>query len=147
MPVPFDYIFPSDTPEGAVTFDVEFDLDPSDTGHSTPNNDENTEAFGEVFIDSPNPQSVSSLALVSDWVVTSCHPKSDQPQTVNMRRQFPIFHLYCHSITLVFTRFSLTVLNRSTTPAVHMSSLEVLNIPSCKCPRLVDLALTLVSRV
>jgi hypothetical protein len=38
--------------------------------------------FGEVFISSPNPGSVSSLALESDWVLTDCDRTSDQPQTV-----------------------------------------------------------------
>ena len=94
VPVPFDDIFPSDVVEGAETFDVEFDPDGSNTGHSTTNNDENTEAFGEVFIDSPNAQSVSSMALISDWTVTSCDPRSDQPQTVSMLRQFPPFSFF-----------------------------------------------------
>ena len=89
MPVPFDDIFPSNVVEGAETFDVEFDSDhpfsnSSSSGSLVTGDDENSEAFGEVFIDSPNPQSVSSMALVSDWIVTSCDPKSDQPQTVSM---------------------------------------------------------------
>ena len=93
MPVPFDDIFPCGVLEGAETFDVEFDPDVSNSSSSayssslsTTNDSENSEAFGEVFIDSPNLQSVSSMAPVSDWVVTSCDPRSDQPQTVSMRR-------------------------------------------------------------
>lgn len=85
MPVPFYDIFPSNVIEGAETFDVEFDPEQSSSGSlSVPSYNENNAAFGEVFIDSPNPQSVSSMALVSDWVVTSCDPKSDQLQTVSM---------------------------------------------------------------
>ena len=100
MPVPFDDIFPSDVVEGAETFDVEFDPDVSSSGSSsTPIYNENDGAFGEVFIDSPNTQSVSSMAPVSDWVVTSCDPKSDQPQTVRMRHRFSHLPLHCHSIT------------------------------------------------
>jgi hypothetical protein len=91
VPVPFEDIFSSDVVDGAITFDAQFDPEDSNTAHSTKNNDENTEAFGEVFIDSPNTQSVSSMALVSDWVLTSCDSKSDQPQTVSMRHQFPHF--------------------------------------------------------
>jgi hypothetical protein len=109
VPVPFDDIFPSDVVEGTETFDVEFDPDVPNTGssvysssYSTTNNDENTEAFGEVFIDSPNSQSVSSMALVSDWVVTSCDPRSDQPQTVSMRRRFPHFHFALSLIPVNF---------------------------------------------
>jgi hypothetical protein len=36
----------------------------------------------EVFISSPNPGSVSSLDIASDWVVTNCSATNDQPQTV-----------------------------------------------------------------
>ncbi|CAK5269218.1 unnamed protein product, partial [Mycena citricolor] len=43
---------------------------------------ENDSPFGEVFISSPNPGSVSSLDLASDWVIHDCDAKSDQPQTV-----------------------------------------------------------------
>ena len=155
MPVPFDDIFPSTVIEGAETFDVEFDPVSNSTssssassGTSTPDDDENSEAFGEVFIDSPNDQSVSSMAPVSDWVVTSCDPKSDQPQTVSMRSHSP--HLSFRIVTqspLIMPRFSLTVLNQWIALAVHMSSLETLSIQLCKCPRLADLALTLASRI
>ena len=154
MPVPFDDIFPSTIIEGAETFDVEFDPVSNSTssssassGTSTPDDDENSEAFGEVFIDSPNGQSVSSLAPVSDWVVTSCDPKSDQPQTVSMRCQPPFPLLIVTQTPLIMARFSLTVLSRWIALAVRMSSLEALSIQLCKCPRLADLALTLVSRV
>ena len=37
----------------------------------------------EVFISSPNPGSVSSLDISSDWVVTNCSATNDQPQTVS----------------------------------------------------------------
>lgn len=40
--------------------------------------------FGEVFISSPNPQSVSSLDTVSDWVLVGCSQASDQPQQVRV---------------------------------------------------------------
>ncbi|KAG6834187.1 hypothetical protein H0H93_011322, partial [Arthromyces matolae] len=43
---------------------------------------ENDSAFGEVFISSPNPSSVSSLDFQSDWVITGCDANSDQPQEV-----------------------------------------------------------------
>ncbi|KIJ58948.1 glycoside hydrolase family 18 protein [Hydnomerulius pinastri MD-312] len=88
VPVPFYDIFPSNITEGAETFDVEFDPDVTNSpqvasgSNSTTTDNENTEAFGEVFIDSPNANAVSSMAVVSDWVVTSCDPTSDQAQTV-----------------------------------------------------------------
>jgi hypothetical protein len=48
-------------------------------------------AFGEVFIDSPNAGSVSSMDSKSDWVITSCSASSDQPQSV--RLLFPsVYH-------------------------------------------------------
>lgn len=43
---------------------------------------QNEEAFGEIFIDSPNANAVSSMAHTADWVITDCHPTSDQPQEV-----------------------------------------------------------------
>ena len=47
----------------------------------------------EVFISSPNPGSVSSLDIASDWVVTNCSATNDQPQTVSriLRPTLPIF--------------------------------------------------------
>lgn len=42
--------------------------------------DENSGAFGEIFIDSPKASSVSSLSVQSDWVITGCDARSDQPQ-------------------------------------------------------------------
>ncbi|KAF9480694.1 hypothetical protein BDN70DRAFT_992496 [Pholiota conissans] len=95
IPVPFDDIFPSTVPEGSETFTVDID---TDSGHSSsssaeavysgaPDDLENgpTEEFtpfGEVFIDSPNPQSVSSLDVESHWVIVGCNPTSDQAQQV-----------------------------------------------------------------
>jgi hypothetical protein len=91
--VPFSNVFDTSiVKQGAETFQVEFDPDQGASQGSNgagassdfpSNNRENDEAFGEVFIDSPNPSSVSSLALQSDWVITSCHPTSDQPQQVH----------------------------------------------------------------
>ncbi|KAJ7155586.1 hypothetical protein C8R46DRAFT_1196404 [Mycena filopes] len=90
-PLPFDDIFPSGTPEGSLTFQEEFDPDEGvadgkmGSGPSSPlpnAQDENDTAFGEVFIDSPNAGSVSSLELTTNWVITECHPTSDQPQSV-----------------------------------------------------------------
>ncbi len=89
--IPFDDIFPPTVPEGSIDFQEEFDPDEGVKGSqigsgSSSNlaNDhlENDEAFGEVFIDSPNAGSVSSLDIKTNWVVTSCHPTSDQPQSV-----------------------------------------------------------------
>ncbi|KAJ7155607.1 glycosyl hydrolases family 18-domain-containing protein [Mycena filopes] len=90
-PLPFDDIFPSGTPEGSLSFQEEFDPDEgvadgkTGSGSSSPlpnDQDENDTAFGEVFIDSPNAASVSSLELTTNWVITGCHPTSDQPQSV-----------------------------------------------------------------
>ncbi|KAJ7300594.1 hypothetical protein DFH08DRAFT_725187, partial [Mycena albidolilacea] len=92
-PIPFDDIFdPSQVPEGSLTFQEEFDPDEGieEEGkigagsHSMLPNDqeENESAFGEVFLDSPNSNSVSSLELKTNWVITSCHPTSDRPQEV-----------------------------------------------------------------
>ncbi|KAF9480725.1 hypothetical protein BDN70DRAFT_992516 [Pholiota conissans] len=95
IPVPFEDIFPSNVPEGSETFTVDIDTDlgtpPSSSAWENdsrvPENlekgpaEENT-PFGEVFIDSPNPQSVSSLAIESHWVIVGCDPTSDQAQQV-----------------------------------------------------------------
>ncbi|KAJ6523143.1 hypothetical protein DFH09DRAFT_1421136, partial [Mycena vulgaris] len=92
-PIPFDDIFPDTVPEGSLTFQEEFDPDEgveegkTGSGSSSilPNDqEENESAFGEVFINSPNSASVSSLDLRSNWVITSCHPTSDKPQSVPM---------------------------------------------------------------
>lgn len=94
LPVPFDDVFPDGVlvASGSTTFRVEFDPDEGakegaeGAGTSSPmpaDELENDEAFGEVFINSPNPSSVSSMTLASDWVVASCHPTTDQPQKVS----------------------------------------------------------------
>ncbi|KAJ7131799.1 hypothetical protein C8R43DRAFT_895506, partial [Mycena crocata] len=92
-PVPFSDIFPDTVPEGSITFQEEFDPDEgvkegstgAGTSSSLPNDqEENDTAFGEVFIDSPNSASVSSLDLKTNWVITDCHPTSDKPQSVLM---------------------------------------------------------------
>ncbi|KAJ6608966.1 hypothetical protein B0H10DRAFT_2066126 [Mycena sp. CBHHK59/15] len=92
-PVPFSDIFPDTVPEGSLSFQEEFDPDEgvpdgstgSGTSSPLPNDqEENDTAFGEVFIDSPNAASVSSLELKTNWVITSCHPTSDKPQSVLM---------------------------------------------------------------
>ncbi|KAJ7488142.1 hypothetical protein FB451DRAFT_1226548 [Mycena latifolia] len=92
-PIPFGDLFPDTVPEGGLTFQEEFDPDEgvqegstgSGTSSPLPNDaEENDSAFGEVFIDSPNAGSVSSLDLQTNWVITSCHPTSDQPQSVPM---------------------------------------------------------------
>lgn len=96
LPVPFSDIFPSGVPDnGNDLFHVDFDPDegtltdavktPSGTKSTfTESEDENSGAFGEIFIDSPKAGSVSSLAVQSDWVITDCDPRSDQPQQVPM---------------------------------------------------------------
>lgn len=45
---------------------------------------EEFEPFGEVFIDSPNPASVSSLSIEADWTIVGCDATSDQPQAVRL---------------------------------------------------------------
>ncbi|KAF5346427.1 hypothetical protein D9758_012782 [Tetrapyrgos nigripes] len=91
LPVPFGDVFPSTVKDsGNDLFTVDFDPDEGSPKFSedgtastfTGDDNENNGAFGEVFIDSPNPGSVSSLDLSSDWVLTSCDPRSDQPQTI-----------------------------------------------------------------
>lgn len=88
LPVPENWVFPqtfenSDTYDvnQPATFTVDFDdntgtSDSSSTGSGSSGvgNDgkENDSAFGEVFISSPNPSSVSSLDIQSDWVITGC---------------------------------------------------------------------------
>ncbi|KAK6987473.1 chitin-binding type-1 domain-containing protein [Favolaschia claudopus] len=98
LPVPESWVLPSldPTPGGhgvlqPATFTVDFDdnIGTSDTsqtgaGSSGESDDgkENDSPFGEVFISSPNPGSVSSLDLASDWVIHGCDRSSDQPQEV-----------------------------------------------------------------
>jgi hypothetical protein len=98
LPVPENWVFPQ-TFENSDTYDVnqpatftaDFDdntgtSDSSSTGSGSSGvGDDGTEddsAFGEVFISSPNPSSVSSLDIQSDWVITGCDATSDQPQEV-----------------------------------------------------------------
>jgi hypothetical protein len=95
LPVPEDWVIPVgvgyDSPEQPASFTLDFD---DDTGSSdstsqgagstgiSDDGDENESPFGEVFITSPNSQSVSSLDTHSDWVIVGCDAKSDQPQSV-----------------------------------------------------------------
>ncbi|KAJ7502451.1 hypothetical protein B0H11DRAFT_1712411, partial [Mycena galericulata] len=98
LPVPEQWVLPllDGIPGGdeviqPATFTVDFD---DNIGTSDPNQEgdgssgesddgqENDSPFGEVFISSPNPGSVSSLDLASDWVITGCARSSDQPQEV-----------------------------------------------------------------
>ena len=53
----------------------------------------------EVFISSPNPGSVSSLDISSDWVITDCSSTNDQPQTVRriLRPTLLIFLVFLFS--------------------------------------------------
>ncbi|KZS89652.1 hypothetical protein SISNIDRAFT_489074 [Sistotremastrum niveocremeum HHB9708] len=94
LPVPFEDVFPSGTPQGSESFTVNLDEDVEDVGDA-PSGDESSsewggsddgteedEPFGEVFIDSPNAGSVSSMALETNWVITNCSASSDQPQQV-----------------------------------------------------------------
>ncbi|KAJ7467040.1 hypothetical protein FB451DRAFT_1340516 [Mycena latifolia] len=98
LPVPEQWVLPSldPTPGGheviqPATFTVDFDdnIGSSDTSQSSAGSSgesddgkENDSLFGEVFISSPNPGSVSSLDLASDWVIQGCDRSSDQPQEV-----------------------------------------------------------------
>ncbi|KAF7354409.1 hypothetical protein MVEN_01129900 [Mycena venus] len=91
--IPFDNIFPDTVPEGSLSFQEEFDpdsgvgMDSDGAGTSSQLPDDRVEddtAFGEVFIDSPNANAVSSLELSTNWVVTQCSQTSDQPQAVAM---------------------------------------------------------------
>jgi len=98
LPVPENWVFPqtfenSDTydVDQPATFTADFDdntgtSDSSSTGSGSSgigdDGTENDSAFGEVFISSPNPSSVSSLDIQSDWVITGCDATSDQPQEV-----------------------------------------------------------------
>lgn len=90
LPAPFSDIFPSGVPDnGNDAFHVDLDPDvglkTSESGTFstfTETDNENTGAFGEIFIDSPKDSSVSSLNLQSDWVLTGCDAQSDQPQKV-----------------------------------------------------------------
>ncbi|KDR74915.1 hypothetical protein GALMADRAFT_141231 [Galerina marginata CBS 339.88] len=58
------------------------DFESGTTSTFTESEDENSGAFGEIFIDSPKASSVSSMNLQSNWVLTGCDAKSDQPQQV-----------------------------------------------------------------
>ncbi|KAJ7772314.1 glycosyl hydrolases family 18-domain-containing protein, partial [Mycena metata] len=90
LPVPFSDIFPSNVEDtGNDLFNVDFDPDQGDsfseegtTSTFKEDDNENNSAFGEVFIDSPNPSSVSSLDVTEGWVLSGCDAKSDQAQTV-----------------------------------------------------------------
>ncbi|KAF8816939.1 hypothetical protein BYT27DRAFT_6953579 [Phlegmacium glaucopus] len=95
LPIPVTDVFPA-TGNGfnvdqPATFTVDFDdntgtSDTSTTGAGSSgigdDGEENDSAFGEIFISSPNPGSVSSMDLASDWVITSCSATSDQAQNV-----------------------------------------------------------------
>ncbi|KAF8908652.1 hypothetical protein CPB84DRAFT_1843537 [Gymnopilus junonius] len=80
LPAPFSDIFPSGVPDsGNDLFHVDLDPDQGSTGSEsgtkstfTETDNEDSGAFGEVFIDSPKPSSVSSLNLQSDWVAAYC---------------------------------------------------------------------------
>ncbi|CAK5268570.1 unnamed protein product [Mycena citricolor] len=98
LPVPEAWVLPQLTsiPGSSeviqpASFTVDFDdnigtpdVNSQGSGTSGESDDgrENDSPFGEVFISSPNPGSVSSLDLASDWVIHDCDAKSDQPQTV-----------------------------------------------------------------
>ncbi|KAJ7826386.1 hypothetical protein B0H14DRAFT_2817404 [Mycena olivaceomarginata] len=90
LPTPFSDIFPNGTTQGSELFYVEFDNDVGNASssktatHSTfaASSDENTNAFGEIFINSPKQGSVSSMSLASNWVIVNCDAKSDQAQQV-----------------------------------------------------------------
>ncbi|KAK0560437.1 hypothetical protein OC861_006279 [Tilletia horrida] len=60
------------TPAASAVEDIHYD-DPTDPDHNE---------FGEVFISSPKAASVSRMDVNSDWVITGCHPASDEPQEV-----------------------------------------------------------------
>ncbi|EPS92980.1 hypothetical protein FOMPIDRAFT_1056393 [Fomitopsis schrenkii] len=94
LPVPEDWVIPLGQGYGAdqpASFTADFD---DDIGPSDPNGEgagstgigddgnENDSPFGEVFITSPNAQSVSSVDVQSDWMLVGCDSKSDQPQTI-----------------------------------------------------------------
>lgn len=88
LPAPFSDIFPSGVPDaGNDLFHVDFDPDMGGSGSESgtkstfiESENEDSGAFGEIFIDSPKAASVSSLNVRSDWVLTGCNAKSDQPQ-------------------------------------------------------------------
>ncbi|KAF7316287.1 Chitin-binding type-1 domain-containing protein [Mycena indigotica] len=98
LPVPEAWVLPSQNPTpggfGVIqpaSFTVDFDDNIGTPDTNTPgagtsgesdDGKENDSPFGEVFISSPNPGSVSSLDRASDWVITSCDRFSDQPQEV-----------------------------------------------------------------
>ena len=143
---PSDVFDETPTPSGSETFKVEFDPDEgvkdNKVGAGTSSDEkedenENHEAFGEVFIESPNPQSVSSLDLTSDWVVTGCHPTSDQPQTV---RCLLCLYALCPTLAHDNRRYWHIAHYHWIAPDVHMCSLAELNIPSSRClpPVVVD---------
>jgi hypothetical protein len=95
LPAPFNDIFPSGVPDsGNDIFHVDLDPDvgtlseavKTESGTSSTfkeSDNENSGAFGELFIDSPNASSVSSLSIQSNWVITGCNAQSDQPQQVH----------------------------------------------------------------
>ncbi|KAK2461060.1 hypothetical protein APHAL10511_006907 [Amanita phalloides] len=91
LPIPITDVFPANGIGSPATFTVDFDdntgtSDTSSTGAGSSgigdDGRENDSAFGEIFISSPNPGSVSSMAFASDWVITDCSATSDQAQTV-----------------------------------------------------------------
>ncbi|KAJ6492287.1 hypothetical protein C8R45DRAFT_990838 [Mycena sanguinolenta] len=99
-PVDVSDVFPLEETNGeTVAFTVDYDDNqgtPDDTvigsGSSGLSDDgkENDSPFSSVFISSPNAESVSSMDLESDWVVTDCDATSDQPQTVNAYCTCPV---------------------------------------------------------
>ncbi|KAK0543803.1 hypothetical protein OC845_005939 [Tilletia horrida] len=85
--IPGDWLFPNAV--GAISETLQ--IDPDTTGpaasavealHYNGANDPEHNEFGEVFISSPNAAAVSRMDARSDWVITGCHPSSEEPQQV-----------------------------------------------------------------
>ncbi|KAH7922056.1 hypothetical protein BV22DRAFT_1049173 [Leucogyrophana mollusca] len=93
--VPYGYLFDnSSIPEGSVSCNVTIDNDATtvtdDSGNvigstsfnGTADGTPENSPFGLVVIDSPNNQSVSSVAPHSDWRLVGCNGSTAEPQSV-----------------------------------------------------------------
>ncbi|KAK0569581.1 hypothetical protein OC861_000761 [Tilletia horrida] len=85
--IPGNWLFPN----AVGTISETLQIDPDTTGpaasavealHYNGANDPEHNEFGEVFISSPNAAAVSRMDARSDWVITGCHPSSEEPQQV-----------------------------------------------------------------
>ena len=93
--------------------------------------------FGEVFITSPNAQSVSSVDIQSDWVLVGCDSKSDQPQTILAYCSMNMGDENAGCGHVFIGQAEHTIVRPS-----HLPTQLILTHPRFECPLVVDSGLT-----